>query len=367
MFSIPTSSLRDKLFHGYRIVGIFLLYILWGNSRSHVAGLFLLLALVTLMLFRAWFPKQTWTLLLDQFTVIGVSLLWQGGRYALALPVFEAVYWGSPYYALPALVEAVLSGPDEMYMLVLAQSAFAGAGLWGWRWLQESAQQKMDEERRRYYEAESMQQELLAANAQVARVAQLSERSRIAHELHDKAGHEVVAAYMSLQTAQSLWEEDAGQARKLLDAGILRLERGMEQIREAARDMAPNTEIGIHSLRRLCQEFPKCHVNFISCGDPSKVSVFLWAVLETCLKEAFTNILRHSDAQEVSVTLDMTPHIIRLCVENDGVKQNIRPAGIGIRSLQQRVQAVGGNLSVDVLDGFRLVCVLPLNQKGGNL
>mgnify|MGYP002224142476 FL=1 len=301
----------------------------------------------------------------DQFAAIGVSLLWPGGGYALVLPVFEAVYWGTPYYVLPALVAAVLAGPDGLLLLIMAQSAFAGAGLWGWRWQQESTQRQMDEERRRYYEAENIQQELLAANAQVARIAQLSERSRIAHEIHDKAGHEVVAAYMSLQTAQSLWEEDAGQAQELLDAGLLRLEHGIEQIREAARDMAPNTEIGIHSLRRLCEEFPKCHVNFISCGDPSKISVFLWAVLETCLKEAFTNILRHSDAQQVTVTLDMTPHIIRLCVENDGVKKDARPAGIGLRSLQQRAQAVGGNLSVDVSDGFRLVCVLPLNQKGG--
>ena len=96
MFSIPASSLRDKLFNGYRVVGIFLLYVLWGNSHSDVAGLLLLLTLVIFMLFRARFPRQTWTLLFDQFAAIGVSLLWPGGGYALVLPGFEAVYWGTP-------------------------------------------------------------------------------------------------------------------------------------------------------------------------------------------------------------------------------------------------------------------------------
>lgn len=360
---IPISC--DKLFYGYRTVGILLLYLLWLYSRGDAAGLFLLLSLVTLMLLRSRFPRLTWTLLLDQLAVIGVSLLWPDGAYVLALPVLEAVYRGRPYYALPALFLAVLNGPDGLLLLLVTQSAFAGAGLWGWRWQQEIALRQMDEERRRCYEAEGIQRELLAANAQVARVAQLSERSRIAYELHDKVGHEVVAAYLSLQTAQGLWDEDAEQARELLDAGLLRLERGIEQIRQAARDMAPNTQIGIHSLRRLCEEFPKCPVNFVSCGDPSRVSVFLWAVLDVCLKEAFTNILRHADAQRVSVTLDMTPHIIRLCVENDGVVKAAHPAGIGLRSLQQRAQAVGGNISVSESDGFRLVCVLPLNQEGG--
>lgn len=366
MLSIPITTLYDKLFQGYRAAGIFLLYILWSNFHGNVAGLFLLLTLVTLMLFRARFPKQKWTLLLDQFVIAGAALLWPGGRYALALSVFEAAYWGIPYVTLPTLLLTLLSGPDGLLLLILAQSAFAGTGLWGWRLGQESALRRMDEERSRYYAAESVQRELLAANAQVARLAQLSERSRLAHEIHDKAGHETVAAYMSLQTAQSLWDEDAGQARELLEVGLLRLERGMEQIREAARDMAPNMEIGIQSLRRLCEDFPQCPVSFLPCGDTSRVSVFLWAVLEACLKEAFANILRHADARQVSVTLDITPHIIRLCVDNDGVRDHSSlPAGIGLRSLQQRAQAVGGNISVTDEDGFRLVCVLPLDQKGG--
>ncbi len=341
-----------------------MLYILWVKTDRGVAGFFLLLALLTLMLLRWRFPKLKWTLIFDQLLVIAVSFLWQQGGYALTLPVFEALYLGNPFFTLPAVFFAVVYTPEVILFLLLAQGAFAGLPLWGWRRQQESSLRRMDEERRRYYETESLKQELLTANVQVTRMAELSERSRIAREIHDNAGHEIVAAYMSLQTARTLLDVDAAEPRLLFDEGITRLETGIDKIREAVHNLTPLSEIGVVALRRLCEKFSHCPVEFSSYGDPSGVSVYLWVILEACLREALTNVMRHSDAKYVTVSLDITPHIIRLCVENDGIKKNTGHAGLGLRNLQQRANAVGGNISTDLSDCFRLVCVLPLDQKG---
>lgn len=345
-------------------MGMLLLYVLWAKTDSSVAGLFLLLALLTLMLLRWRFPNLKWTIVIDQLAVIVVSFLWENSGYALALGAFEAAYWGCPLFVVPAVFFAVMHKPETLLFLLLAQSAFAGFALWGWRRQQESALRHVDEERRRYYETERLKQELLVANVQVARMAELSERSRMAREIHDHVGHEIVAAYMSLQTAQALLEADATQAQELFHEGMKRLEAGIDKIREAVHNLTPLTEIGVAALRNLCEKFPRCLAEFVVYGDPSKVSVYLWVILEACLKEALTNVLRHADAKKVTATLDITPHIVRLCVENDGVKKGAGYAGIGLRNLRQRVMTVGGNISTDRSDCFRLVCVLPLSQKG---
>lgn len=357
-------SLYEKAAVAYRVVGILLLYILWLKTDSDVAGLFLLLAILTLMLFRWRFPKLNRTIVIDQLIVIGVTFLWENSRYALVLGMFEAVYLGCPFFAFPAVFYTVIYRPEGMLCLLLVQSAFAGAALWGWRSQQEFALRRMDEERSRYYETDRLKQELLAANVQVVRMAELSERSRIAREIHDNAGHEIVAAYMSLQTAHSLLEADTAKAEELLGEALGRLELGIGKIREAVHNLTPLTEIGVIALRRLFEKFIHCPAELIVYGDPSKVSVYLWVILEVCTKEALTNILRHADAKSVTATLDITPHIIRLCIENDGVKKGGGYAGVGLRNLQQRVKAVGGNISTDLSDCFRLVCVLPINQKG---
>lgn len=357
-------SLHEKAAIAYRAMGILLLYILWVKTDMGVAGFILLLALLTLMLLRWRFPKLKWTLVIDQLAVIGISFLWGNSGYALTLGVFEAAYLGCPLFAIPAVFFAAIYKPDGLLGLLLVQSAFAGFALWGWRRQQESALRRMDEERRRHYETESLKQELLAANVQVARMAELSERSRIAREIHDNAGHEIVAAYMSLQTAQTLFKADAAEAQELFHEGVGRLEAGIAKIREAVHNLTPLTEIGVVALRNLCEKFSHCPVEYIAYGDPSKVSVYLWVILEACLREALTNILRHADAKRITATLDITPHIVRLCVENDGIKKGTGHAGLGLCNLQQRASAVGGNISTDLSDYFRLVCVLPLGQKG---
>lgn len=366
MFTILSSiSLHEKAAIAYRGLGIFLLYLLWVKTDRGLAGLFLLLALLTLMLLRWRFPRLKWTLVIDQLVVIGVYFLWENSSYALALGVFEAAYFGCPFLMLPAVFFAAIYRPEVLLILLLIQSAFAGIALWGWCRQQEAAFRRMDEERRRYYETEGLKEELLMANVQVARMAELSERSRIAREIHDNAGHEIVAAYMSFQTVEALPDSHTVEAQELFHEGMERLEAGIDKIREAVHNLTPLAQIGVDVLRERCEKFPYCPVAFAVYGDSTKVSVYLWTILEACLKEALTNILRHADAVEIRVTLDITPHIVRLCVENDGVKKEMGQGGLGLRNLQQRAAAVGGNISTDLSDCFRLVCVLPLEEKGG--
>jgi len=103
-----------------------------------------------------------------------------------------------------------------------------------------------------------------------------------------------------------------------------------------------------------------CDVKFNVYGDTMTVPIYVWTMLESCLNESLTNAARHSSAKQVNVDLDVTPHIVRLCIENDCVSQGGGKLGNGLRNLRHRAAAIGGSLSVDSGEVFRVVCVIPL-------
>ena len=119
------------------------------------------------------------------------------GRAGILAPqLTEAAVLGQPYWAAPGLVAVLILGPRFAAILLVVLGSLAGMSLWAWRSQQADALTVLDLQRQRQYELESLQRELLTANVQVARMSELSERSRIAREIH---GRRVMkcAAYMS--------------------------------------------------------------------------------------------------------------------------------------------------------------------------
>lgn len=220
-----------------------------------------------------------------------------------------------------------------------------------------------DIEANRYYELEQLQGDLLTATAQVERMTAVSERARIARDIHDNAGNEIVSAYISLQTARTMLESENTDTLELYDAALERLNRGANKIREAVHNLSTVNLIGVECLREKCCNFPVCQVAFNVYGDTTRVPIYVWIMLESCLNESLTNIARHSAAKQVTVDLVATPHIVRLCVENDGISKNANAAGTGLRNLRHRAAAIGGSLSVDAGEIFRMICVIPIQES----
>jgi len=147
---------------------------------------------------------------------------------------------------------------------------------------------------------------------------------------------------------------------ELYDSALGRLDIGVNRIREAVHNLSAVTALGAEHLHEICRSFPGCPVNFNVYGDTNSVPIYIWTMLESCLNESLTNVARHSGATYVTANLDVTPHIVRLCIENDGVIFASKTPGSGLRNLRHRAAAIGGSLSVDSGEVFRVVCVAPL-------
>lgn len=355
-----------------RLLGLSLMVALWLQGRGGAENLILVLFLCVLCLARWRFPRMpVWTVVFDQ-AACGVAMsAWPDAAFGLVIPILDSSAAGVMWLALPALAIVFARGS---WSVPLA-SAFSCAVFFGWTvrlWSQEleAARHDSDRDRRERYDLESLKAELLSANIRSARMAEAAERARIARDLHDHAGHELTAAHLALQAYGRLRAAGNPQAQEMLDQAQRRVADGLEILRATVHGLAPARMDGLEAFEEICRRFTVCRVGFDVHGNTGRIPIHVWSILEPCLKEALANGARHAGAERIDVSLDMGPSIVRLSVSNgsfgdsrvDGKSAASGGSGMGLRNLRQRARAIGGSVSVDDSEGFRLICVLPLED-----
>ena len=83
------------------------------------------------------------------------------------------------------------------------------------------------------------------------------------------------------------------------------------------------------------------------------------------IREATTNVIRHSGAKHCAIVLVADYRQVRIEVTNDGWLVSQTPAGNGLRGLNERLSALGGGLDASALPGagFRLVATVPVQPN----
>ncbi|MFI8877197.1 sensor histidine kinase [Streptomyces sp. NPDC055243] len=213
--------------------------------------------------------------------------------------------------------------------------------------------------------------ELRQARATVAQLAANEERLRLARDLHDLLGHS-----LSLITLKS---ELAG---RMLPDHPDKAARQVADIEQVSRQALVDVREAVSGYRRrtLAGELAGARTALTAAGVEADVPLQAPAVLpaeqgETALawalREAVTNVVRHSGARRCTVaftsrhTLDGP--VVELSVEDDGRGGSGTAQGNGLAGLTERVEAVGGVLDVGPGDrkGFRLTVRVPLGEGDG--
>jgi len=345
-------TLPEICFITCKYIGFGLLVARWIITGDAV-GFFLMLFMLCMVLLRWRVPNLNNTVLLDVLvTMIFFPL-------SMGLALFSAMYYHKYWMVLALFIFS-----NDLYTgSVVALAGLAGLFLGQWDKARTKGFKGRDTQAERYYELENLKSDLQTATAQIERMSIVNERARIAREIHDNAGHEIVAAYMSLQVARDVLTGADANALELYDAALLRLEKGADKIREAVHNLAPVTAMGIESIKLICKAFPGVDIMFESFGDTSHVPVHIWGVLEACINETITNAIRHAKPKHIDINLDATPKIVRLCVENLAQTPKKHIIGNGLRNLRYRAASVGGSLTIDHGEIFRVVCVIPIRSE----
>lgn len=348
--------------NGWRFLMIGVLIHLWIIGDVMITSFILILLLLLMTSLRWRFTLPVSCVFIDVVICLLYLPYTDISYYGLALPIFELAMKGKWLFSLFLLIGLIFtSSSSSVSFWFFLQALFFGVFSSVVIKNQQVYQLEVDEQRRARYELERVKMDLLEANQLASHQAELMERYRIARELHDHLGHDLTGAMLALQAFD--YVEDPKEAEKFLLEVKNRLERSTKNLRETVHNMTPITQIGVERIESILRNFHQADIEYQKSGDMLSVPAYIWGLIDSCLKEALTNVARHSNASRVEVDLHVTESIVRLSVHDNGTVKEKSQTGSGLRSLQLRSRSMGGSLSISRENGFLLVCVIPLERK----
>lgn len=210
--------------------------------------------------------------------------------------------------------------------------------------------------------SELLQGELKDANKRIAELVKLEERQRIARDLHDTLGQKLALIGLKSDLAGKLIGPNPGRAESEIDDVRQTARIALKELRELVTQMR-----GTHvedEINRLRQILKAADIEFALKGEPKLANTSLLGenVVSMCLKEAVTNIVKHSSATACSIEIEQTPAELQIRVRDNGVGLSSPPPyyrGNGLRGMKERLEFVNGSLEIASRAGTEIVMKVP--------
>lgn len=200
------------------------------------------------------------------------------------------------------------------------------------------------------------------AREEVKRLAVSEERLRLARDLHDQLGQSLSTVF--LQSEALVLELPPESDPKLAQRAAAVAETARSALDEMRRVVAgyrsPDLAAELEHARQILEACGVlCHVR---TALPDGIREPDAAALAWAVREASTNVLRHSAARACWIDLSVVDGEARLVVRDDGRGASRIDRGTGLAGLQERIGALGGRISTETApgSGFRLDVQYPL-------
>lgn len=188
--------------------------------------------------------------------------------------------------------------------------------------------------------------ELDASRARIVMAGDQARR-RLERNLHDGVQQHLVSLALRLRTIERRLPEERQELRAALSETVQELNAATDEVREIARGIHPAilTQGGLApALRSLALRSPVPVEVVVEreerLPEPLEAAVYYVAA------EALTNTAKHAAASRVSVTVEHDDGLVRLRVSDDGVGGADQATGGGLTGIRDRVEALGGSLTV---------------------
>ena len=212
--------------------------------------------------------------------------------------------------------------------------------------------------------------------AQSTQLGVLSERNRLAREIHDTLAQGFSAIALQLETADALLEANAppAQARRAVEQALALARAHLVEARRSVLDLRAVPLEGrtlMAALAALAGETTARQglpVEFVAVGGsrplPTAVEVGLFRIAQ----EALANVVQHAQATAIHLTLTTTPVEVTLVIVDDGAgfaPEQVAPQRFGLVGMNERANLLGGALIVQSAPGAgaRIEVRVPLAQQ----
>lgn len=206
-------------------------------------------------------------------------------------------------------------------------------------------------------------------------LAQEEERRRISRELHDGLGPSLASIGLRLRSCQSMMHNNPQQAALDLGETADSLKGHVQDIRALIHDLRPLAldQLGLTgAVKQYAERFAQesgigVSVNAsgeVSLGPLAEVTIF------RVVQESLNNVHKHADASQIEVTLQAKESGLEATVKDNGrgfdpssAPPGILESGMGLLSMRERAEMLGGSLSVGSSPGFGCEVLLYIPAK----
>jgi two-component system NarL family sensor kinase len=203
--------------------------------------------------------------------------------------------------------------------------------------------------------------------------SQEEERGHLARELHDGTSQTLVSAKLLIESAVDALDRDSQTAPPALTKALQRLNDSLLEVRRISHRLRPALldTLGLPAaLQRLGDEFAEegaIDASIMIEGEAFELSQEAKTALFRVTQEALTNVRKHAKAQRVHIALGFSDEEgVRLEIGDDGAGFDVEATqldprrGIGLRNMRERMESIGGRLSVQSSEsGTTIVAEVP--------
>ncbi|MCM1299548.1 MAG: histidine kinase, partial [[Eubacterium] siraeum] len=181
----------------------------------------------------------------------------------------------------------------------------------------------------------------------------LRERNRIAREIHDNVGHLLSRSLLQTGALSAICPKEQTALKSGLEDLKDSLNSAMNSIRESVHGIRDDSLDLKEEARKIILPLREGFITEfdydISGEIPPKIKLCFISVL----KEAVSNIIRHSSGDKVSVIFREHPSMYQLIVNDNGKPQAAKSTeGMGLADMEERARAAGGSFNVSREKGF---------------
>ncbi|MCP4357918.1 MAG: sensor histidine kinase [Chloroflexi bacterium] len=204
----------------------------------------------------------------------------------------------------------------------------------------------------------------------------LEERQRLARDIHDTLAQGFTSIVMHLEAAEQALPDDLDTLQKHLNRARSAARTSLDQARRVVHDLRPDlleTRSLPEAIQRTAARWTEetgVPINLTTTGDPLLLHPDIEVTLLRATQEALSNIRKHAQAQDVSLTLSYMGDVVVLDVQDNGVGLNgAAPSpftgGYGLQAMRERAEHCGGSVELESEpgEGTILVVSIPISNE----
>ena len=212
------------------------------------------------------------------------------------------------------------------------------------------------------------------------------EREQVSRDIHNSVGHTIMAAIMSLDAAEAVYNVDSKKAIEKIKFANIRMRESLEDIRKAVRGI--NTIVNEQTIEDM-MKLIKVNIDKLEADFNIKIRIRINYYKEElkkqnicneridfligALQELVTNSIKHGNATAIIVIINLDMSNINIIVQDNGTGiENMRnyeellDSGFGIKKIRNYLISIGGILKIENQEGMLVTLKIPTRAGDKN-